>query len=75
MSDDWVTFDERHYLQKFTIPHCVRFSLETVPVEQGVQEAVPACFVIEFSGHSVQIVSGSSRYVPALHLTGEYFAF
>ena len=55
------------------LPHCVRSSLETVPAEQEVQEAVPVCSVTEFSGHLVQIVTVLSRYVPALHSTEEVF--
>ena len=51
------------------LPHCVCSSLETVPAEQEVQEAAPVCFVIEFSGHLVQIVTVLSLYVPALHST------
>ena len=51
------------------LPHCVCSSLETVPAEQEVQEAAPVCFVIEFWGHLVQIVTVLSLYVPALHST------
>ena len=53
------------------LPHCVRSSLEIVPVEQEVQEAAPVCFDIEFSAHLVQTVTVSSLYVPALHSTEE----
>ena len=53
------------------LPHCVRSSLETVPAEQEVQEAVPVCSVIEFTAHLVQIVTVLSLYVPAMHSTEE----
>ena len=44
-----------------------------MPAEQCLQEAVPGCFVIEFSGHLVQIVTVLSLYDPALQSTEVYF--
>ena len=57
------------------LPHCVRSSLETVPGEQEVQEAAPFCSAIEFSAHLVQLVTGLSRYVPALQSTERLLKF
>ena len=55
------------------LPHLVRASLDIVPGLQEVHAVAPSSSETEFSGHFVQLLTESSRYVPAVQLTEEYW--
>ena len=56
------------------VPQKVRCSLETYPSRQEVQVSAPSSSETELPEHSVQLVTESSRYVPAEHSTEEFIA-
>ena len=54
------------------LQHSVESSLATVPASQAVQEEAPAVLT-EFSSHLTQDDMSASLYVPASHLSAEWY--